>query len=807
MYSNIKIKKEIMDMLRLSVNSLDNMDNIVPYALKRTFNFKGRKSVDIAAKLIKVLSNSESIVGDPFAGSGSFALACAKEGVKTICSELDNYTFEAVRVLFQKYDIKLFNILFDKVRQECYNPIMELYSTECCETKNFIDKLHFDPETDEYYNPTPHRDIKDNKSIILLKSCPICGEKRKIFEKIDELKIQQTYLCNTIRFPSHKLIENSRINITTTSGADSYNRNFTNRAKCALLMIQDNINSLPPSFERDILENCLVASLALARISQYGSGTEYLYQVMRIQAQEKNVWMIFEDKCNNFVRFKKEFEYAQVDNICDSNSKLQLYIGDYRELFNQSKYAGYFDIIYTDPPYTDQVAYLERSQMFRDWLNTFYYYNNFKLTQKMLDNEMVITNAPIRINKQGYDQYYSDINQMFIIFNGCLKKDGIVVLTLKLGENKYFKTLAEFINLARKNGFEYALKFGIDKNDPSLRKQAAYKNTISKEIIVFFVKLDDENTYWYVNNMNYDFEVVKMIYNKIKKTDTGYLLLTECVKNVQNDLLRKYGIISDEKIIQRIKKVLSEEFYIAPNTFVSIDPNRLYLEMEDSSDVFAKLYDTIPVLINKLNKCNEGFTLDDLYFEIINVICNGNPNVLNQILEQELHQQQIISLLDNYCDMEQNKYVVKKFANVITENSKDISSMDGYEFEELIKSLLAKEGFTDIFRVGGACDRGVDLYAKKVVDGKIEGYIFQCKRWLGNVGGAAIQRLHSMLMQMSPVINHAVCVTTSNYTSHALSESKNTGVGTINGVELLKRLNNSFPGEYHHAALGFLDNN
>lgn len=806
MYSKNKISKNILDKLNLSVDSLGSMDNIVPSTLKRTFNFKGRKSVDVAAKLIEILSNRESVVADPFSGSGSFALACAKNGVKTICSELDNYTFESLRVLLERYDSQLFKNLFAKVRQDCYNPIMELYATECCGTKNFIDKLHFDPETNEYYNPTPHRDIVDNKSIILIKSCPICGEKRKIFERIDELKINQTDLCSTIRFPSHKLIENSRINITTTTGADKYDRNFTNRSKCALLMIQDSINSLPRCVERDILENCLVSSLPLSRISQYGSGTEYLYQVMRRQAQEKNAWMIFEDKCKYFVRFKREFDYAQVDSLCDPNSKIQLYNGDYRELFNQAKYAGYFDIIYTDPPYTDQVAYLERSQMFRDWLNIFYYNNNFSLTPQILNKEIVITNAPSRINKQGYDQYYTDINEMFQIFNTCLKKDGLVVLTLKLGTNKYFKTLAKFINLARKNGFEYALKFGIDKKDPSLRKQAAYKNTISKEMIVFFVKIDHENTYWYVNDLNYDFEVIKLIYNKIKKTDSGYILLTECVKEVINDLLRNHSIIADEKIALRIKKILKEEFYLAPNSFVSIDSNKLYLEMEDSSDIFAKLYDTIPVLINKLNSNKQGFTLDDLYFEIINVICNGNPNVLNQILEQEAHQQQIISLLDNYCDMDQNKYVVKKLANVITENSKDISSMDGYEFEELIKRLLAKEGFTDVFRVGGACDRGVDLYAKKVVDGKDEGYIFQCKRWLGNVGGAAIQRLHSMLIQMSPTIARAVCVTTSNYTSHALSESKKTSVETINGGELLKRLNNAFPGEYYHAALGFLDN-
>ena len=112
---------------------------------------------------------------------------------------------------------------------------------------------------------------------------------------------------DTKRFPGHNLIENSRINITKSTGAHKYDKNYTNRAKFALLILQDSINKLPECIERDILEHCLVSALALSRISQYGSGTEYLYHVMRFQAQEKNVWNIFADKCNNFMKFKEKY--------------------------------------------------------------------------------------------------------------------------------------------------------------------------------------------------------------------------------------------------------------------------------------------------------------------------------------------------------------------------------------------------------------------------------------------------------------------------------------------------------------------
>jgi len=743
------------------------------------------------------------VVCDPFVGSGSFALASVKANRNFIGSEIDNYTYGALKVLFEEYNSNLFDKFLSKVKLECYESIMKLYSTECCGVRNYIDKLHFDPKTNEYYNPTPHRDIKDNKTIIMLKTCPVCCKKTKVFENIDEIKVKETNKLDTSRFPKHKLIENSRINITTPTGADKYDRNFTNRAKFALLLIQDSINTLPKSSERDLLEHCLVASLALSRTSQYGSGTEYLYQVIRIQAQEKNVWNIFQVKCKSFAKFKKDYDYAQTESLINKKSKLQIYQSDYKELLEKPQFSNFFNLIYTDPPYTDQVAYLERSQMFRDWINSFYYKNNFRLTADMLSKEIVITNAPSRPEKQGYSQYYADIDNMYNTFYKCLKKDGIVAFTIKLGGNKYFTTLAEYINLARKNGFEFALKFGIDKKDPTLRKQAAYNKTISKEMIVIFVKLDEEKRYWYENGLNYDFAIVKMIYNKIKRTENSSILLRECINIIENDLLKNQNIIANEKIIEKIRCVILNEFYVAPNTLVSIDPNNLYLEMEDSSDIFTKLFDTIPIIIRKLLKNSEGFTLGDLYFEILNVVCNGNPNVLNQVLEQNTHQRQIIALVENYCDVTAKKYVLKKLKNIANENSKDISTMEGYEFEELVCKLLGKEGYFNIVKVGKACDRGVDICAKKIIDGKKEGYIFQCKRWLCNVGGTPIQRLHSMIMQMSPEFSHAICVTTSNYTFHAVNEARNTGVELLTGLQLLERLNNSFPDEYYHGALNF----
>ena len=73
----------------------------------------------------------------------------------------------------------------------------------------------------------------------------------------------------------------------------------------------------------------------------------------------------------------------------------------------------------------------------------------------------------------------------------------------------------EIINLARKNGFEYITRIGIDKDDPSLRKQSAYKNTLSNEMIIIFEKLDKANRYWYINNKIMNLNVLNWYMTKL----------------------------------------------------------------------------------------------------------------------------------------------------------------------------------------------------------------------------------------------------------------------------------------------------
>jgi len=780
------------------VTALDGVENTVPDAFKKAFNFKGRKSPLIAEKAISALLEQDGTIYDPFMGSGAFVIAATRAGRKIVANEIDNYTYAAVCALFSTVDTdKLLNMLTE-VESYVKTDVMSLYETSCCGETNYISRLMYDPEAQEYFEPTPNRSIVDGKNIVLMSKCPICGEGRKKFDDDDKAVLEKVSRMDVSAFPQVEYIENSRINITKSTGADCYDRIFTTRNKKALLLIQEAISKLHPCAERDVIQHALVSSLTLARIAMYGSSSDILYHVVPHSAEENNVWRLFESKVNSFLGFKKTYADILAQNPSD-NEKYQLFLTSYQEYIKSISPDFKFDLIYTDFPYTDQVPYLERNQLYRIWLNTFSLVGGFELTPEMLNAEVVQTNAPSRPNKKEITTYYSDIDEMFNGFQKILKSYGLVVLTIKLGKSKYFRTLVEIINLARKNGFEYAMRLGIDKNDPTIRKQSAYKNTLANEMIIVFELLDAENRYWYVGNQNYEFETVKIVYKLLQKSENDVTLST-AVKSVRDSLRKKHTHFASDDDLKRIQDIVKAKFYVDDSSIVRPDSNILYLDIEDETDLFTKLYDYIPVIIGRLFETKTSFVLDDLYFEVANALCTGNPKSIEQFLESDNYSRDIRLLLNNYCDETSKGYVKRNYSYQVSEEAIDISILEGKDFELVIKRLLESEGYTDVINTGASGDLGVDLLAKKSVDGKVKTFIFQCKRWASNVGSNPMQRLDSERSRRK--VDYAICITTSDFTDDGVLISKERDIAMWNGNDVMQKLHLQFPGEYYHGGIG-----
>lgn len=314
------------------------------------------------------------------------------------------------------------------------------------------------------------------------------------------------------------------------------------------------------------------------------------------------------------------------------------------------------------------------------------------------------------------------------------------------------------------------------------------------EMIVVFYKLSKEDRYWYIGSENYEFLLIKKVYSYLLRTKE-YVTLSSAVTLVCNDLKSKYLYIASEQDILKIKALLQKYFKVDAGC-IQIDNNQLYLDIEDATDLYTKLYDLMPIFIRRLLDMKGKFILEDVYFELVNSLCDGNPKTIAQILEDEDHQRDISNLILNYCEKDGRYYVERKNTSKPNDNAVDISTLSGTDFEILVQNLLRKEGYENVIKMGGAGDLGVDIIASKCQQGELRHYIFQCKRWASNVGSAPIQRLYAEKMRRR--LDYAVCVTTSGYTKDGKKVAAELEVKTVDGNQLMQRLSKYFPGEYYN---------
>ncbi|WP_105207949.1 restriction endonuclease [Streptococcus suis] len=779
-------------------HALADAKNLVPRLVKETYTFKGRKSPELLERVILALTESDSLILDPFFGSGMTLIASQNAQRKFLGIELDNYTYSVDKTLFEKVDSRKLKEFFKQIQDSVKDQVMSLYETECDGEKNYIKKVLFDRKNgrDGYFYPEENREIKNGRNVILVKKSPQ-GNSSKKFDEVDWKKIQQVEKLDASAFPDDIYYENSRINITKSTGADKYGEIFSHRNKVALLMIQSEISKLPTSKEKEFLQQVLVASLSLARIAMYGSSTDILYHVVHEKAQDMNVWFLFESRYKKFVKFQTEYKLILTDHF-DNGSDYKVVNADYYEYLKNHKDLM-FDAIVTDFPYTDQVPYLERNQMFRIWLNHFDDYSEkFELSDKMLESEMVVTNAVARREKD-LDHYYRDIDKMFKTFSEHLKVGSPVVIFTKLGKMKYFNVFARVVDYARKNGFEYTFRVGIEKNDPTLRKQSAYKNTLINEVVIGFEKLPESKRYLYIGNENYESKLVDDVYRVLKKVKDVPYTMTAAVSNAKKELTQK-GVPFNDKIQHLIVEAIKNNFYVDGQD-IQLDKTRLYLDQEDEDTLFKKLYDLVPFYVDKLLKQKGKFVLEDLYVELIDELSDGNNRTLYDLLNDDDNIEGINRLVKDKTDKSPDgKYYVKKqLSKDFNADAIDVATMDAYDFEDLCKTLLEHENYADVHRKGGSGDMGVDIVAKRFNGNTSEIWLVQCKRWVNKVDATPIQRLVSERERLGA--NKIACYTTSDYTKDAKKVARLQNVELVDGKELLIKLNQYFPGKYYNSNL------
>jgi restriction system protein len=330
--------------------------------------------------------------------------------------------------------------------------------------------------------------------------------------------------------------------------------------------------------------------------------------------------------------------------------------------------------------------------------------------------------------------------------------------------------------MARINGFEPLLTCDLANQDPSMRIQQSAHYAFSSDLILIFIKLNNNERRTYYKDFDID-EISFRIAVELQDSLAGTFSLSQWQKTVFNKFkelgLYELNLPKNKAVLKSSFDRTCEEIYAGQYLPKASTPysdeifNIPYIER-------VSLY--IPYVIEELLVKNRKFTFDQFLLKIAEFVENGTRSILKDILEDG--ENSIHGLLNLYAEpLEGGLYFTKRPIPEIPSNIANVLELDPYEFEAFAAKLLELEGYKNVVVSGRSGDRGVDIRCN---DKNGDLVIVQCKRYTkSNIGSTPIQRLHSFALTRGA--KRKICITTTDFTKDGYDEAR------IANVELISR--------------------
>jgi len=752
----------------------------------QTFPFVGRKDRDIAYEIIKELSSDDGVICDPFAGSGTFAYASLDAKRKVFANEWEPYAYEMMSAPFSKLpDLQEFHAKSEELRKKVLPIMTEIYQTKCpnCGEIIMFDGLFFDRDPEEYFNPTKHERMgkKNNENVIFRGKYQCnCGCKEKNYSKFDE-QVRLNLNNYPVSFPDSDLIENSRLNFTAPDFTH-YGALFSKRQKIALTCLFEAIKSIKGDCYRFFYDTFL-SIVHLGKYTDYRSKSQDNHCPAN-RLKETNLYYRY------FEKLDERWEYiTSFQKKCDL-SQISLNKLDFRDFFTTIK-DGEVDLILTDPPFGDTAQYFEHAQRVHPFMSY-----SLKNDQDRLNKEVVISNAPSRVNKHGEEQFMKDIETLLIESSRVLKEHGFLAMYFRPKQSSWISNLNQLKHYARKHGLEPLMTISLEINDPSMRALSSAAWTFSKDTCFVFLKLKENERRWYDGDIDID-ELVYLAASNAA-TDQGLPFVISKFNNELQTQLRR------ERLMKYASAVYQKKFDETLSRFTVKNGAQYFLSGQSpyefinrEEDAEIRLREIAPLVIEDLGSNDQGFSFEEYVLRLSTYLENGSRSIIQRLKTVNPLISDIVELY-TYKSIDpatgKERLYLKQYTPPPEDAGKiSLYNMDPYDFERLVADFCIKRGYVNAKTIGGSGDRGVDVLATNI-NGKLE--FIQCKRYRkgSNIGSTPIQRVDSM--RISRHAEKAWVFTTSDFTREGKDEARITGVNLVNGSELIKSLDLYYPGKY-----------
>lgn len=427
-------------------------------------NYMARKPYNVVSEIIKRFCPDNGCVYDPMFGSGTTIIEASKLGRKAIGTDINLLAYKLCKTSLTRWDLRKVEHAIDSfceaVRASCNSLYMHIEDEE----NRIVERCHFDRCGTELV-PTMYW-------YKLQKNGKLTGRKKAIASSsfIEQYKI---YACTEKQnVDDLALIPNSRIAIGPNATVYGY---FCNRNLIALDRILGILDAYQNSYCYDILELLVSSAINLIKLSDKKASSQMPYWLPQKDVTSRNAVMIIEqkatafkeglaylrDKCKSFV----DENDIILENMPAQNISLDL-------LPNES-----VDLILTDPPYTDQVPYLEYNQLWYKVMG----WKGF--SDESLGAELVVSDAPSR-NKNA-----DDFNHIFEVIlsrvSPALKTNGYFIMFYHSFD---LKSWSKILKTMQEHSLAYCGQIPSATPRKSFKTIMTPKGTLDGNYIVVFQK-------------------------------------------------------------------------------------------------------------------------------------------------------------------------------------------------------------------------------------------------------------------------------------------------------------------------------
>lgn len=425
-------------------------------------NYMARKPYNVVSAIINSFSQPGELIYDPMFGSGTTLIEASKLGRRAVGIDINPIANEICSISLKHWDLQKVNRLIDQFVDEVERVCSAIYTfVEGNETK-VIERCHFDI-ADGGFRPTLYwYKIKNKNKLSGRKKGEVSDKFAADYESYGNRELT--------RIQDHALIPNSRIAIKEKATVFNY---FCKRNLVALDKIFSVLDGYKSTYGYEVLRLLVSSSINLIKLSDKKASSQMPYWIPKKDVTSRNAVFVVQQKA---IAMKEGLAYLQEN--CKSfidDGNISIYTMPAQDICTESLGDESVDLVLTDPPYTDQVPYLEYNQL---WLYLLGMEDKFDF-----ENELVVSDAPTR--KKGYKEFDSVFNEIVGRTAVSLKENGVFAMFYHTFD---LKSWSNILTIMQANKLRYVYQIPTAAPRKSFKTIMSPRSTLDGNYLLFFVK-------------------------------------------------------------------------------------------------------------------------------------------------------------------------------------------------------------------------------------------------------------------------------------------------------------------------------